>query len=160
MEKYRLRFTVLDFVLFLILILFVLFYFARSTGMNSVKSDNIHSESTITLRVNDVKKENIKYFIKNVSLFKSENGSRSELGVVSDVRSTPAVKLSQGDGGYGYIVDFSAVDIMLDVLVDSVYDRNCFYSVDGQYYMPALTFEADNGSIKFNCEVVSVKNVS
>lgn len=157
MAKRKLKFTALDFVLVLIILCFSTYFFFGSYVVETLNGENSIEDVVITVAVKGIDRQNFKYF-ENGSVINRDFGDELlKIGSISGIRSCPAVKLHENDSGFVYAPDFTAVDAWIEISARCVSDRNGFYSIDGEYFAPAGVFEADNGHIKFECEVVSVK---
>lgn len=157
MATKKIRFSVIDFIIIIAAALVVLSAVFRSLNVGLFGENNSVRDAVITLSVKGVDRENFSYFSVGDTIYGSADEDIGRIGTISSVRSAPAVVMSASEQGYSTQPSFDKVDITLEISSRCLVDEQGFYSIGGSYVAPARTFEADNGEIKFVCEVVSVK---
>lgn len=157
MAKKKIRFTVIDFIILIAVVLLVLSALFRSMNVGLFGENNSVKDTLITLSVKSVDKDNLTYFSAGDTIYGSGDEKIGKIGEIASVRSAPAVVLTENEKGFGLEPTFDKVDITLEIRSRCLVDEHGFYSIGGVYVAPSYTFRADNGEIKFDCEVVSVK---
>ncbi len=159
MAKKKIRFSVIDFIIIIALVLVIFSAFARNMNVKHFNQNNYISNSVLTLSVKGVERSNYSLFSKGDTIYNSENDKMGKIGEVTGIRANPAIVVTSDETGHTLSPDFDKVDLIIDVQTRCLVDENGFFSISGVYISPAMAFAADNGEIKFDCEVVSVKTI-
>ena len=157
MAKRKIRFTVLDLVMVLIVISVIVYSLFRNADIRRFNAENIENEIVVTLSLKGLSREYFKEFSVGDSIYISDADRDTSLGNVSYIRSAPAVEVVESNEGFSLASNFDKVDIYLDVTSKCLSDRNGFNIIDGRYISPGSTISGDNGRILFDCIVTSVK---
>ncbi len=159
MATKKIRFSVIDFIIIIAVVLVVISAVFRSINVGIFGENNSVSEAVITLSVKGVDRDNFSYFSVGDTIYGSADEKIGKIGNVTSIRSAPAVVPESSEEGHRLEPSFDKVDITMELSAKCLVDEHGFFSIGGVYVAPAKTFEADNGEIKFTCEVISVKTL-
>lgn len=159
MSKSKVRITAIDVVLILAVLFVCVSAVIRNENVRRFNSQNSIKDSVITISVKGIERNNFSLFEKNNTVFATTNNGQLKIGEIKSIKSTPAVVITNANDSFAMEPDFSKLDITLDISARCLVDEHGFYSINGMYVTPSYSFTADNGRIKFDCEVVSVKTV-
>ncbi len=159
MAKRKIRFTVLDLVLILIVLAVVAYAILRNTQISSFNRENTENNVVVTLELRGVTRNSFEYFSKGDTINVLEGNNSYTLGEINSIRSSPSVVVEEGEKGFSYVPDFNTLDLFIETSAACTTDRNGFCIIDGMYISPSAELSCDNGRIIFDCVVSSVKIV-
>lgn len=156
MSKRKTKLTSIDFILIILIISVFVFSIFRSQVISNFNDNNVVKETLIAVSVTGVDKNDFTYYKDSNAIYVHSSNGQFKIGDVTAMRSTPSVRSVRYENEYTYLPDFSKVDVVFEIVADCLYDQRGFCSIDGNYLAPGCKFYADNGKIKFDCEVVSL----
>lgn len=158
MSKSKSKFTVVDFILVFAVVVIIASSVLRNVNVSQFNLLNSFEDSIITISIDGIDKEYFEFFKNTYDIYVTDDGDNYEFGTVKSIRSTPAVYPVLVGDKYELTTDFSKIDIVMDVKAECLFDERGFCSIKHNYIAPGCEFNADNGKIKFNFEIVSIKS--
>ncbi len=156
-NKNKIKINILDLVIIVALLLVCLTFVVRRTNVIDYLSKNYDQRSVITISVHGIEKHNFAAFEMNDTIYGEKDSQYGKIGKIINISSTPSIVTEIDEGIARSKPDFNNVDMTIEILADCLVDQNGFFSISGKYITPATIFAADNGKIKFDCVVLSVK---
>lgn len=156
-NKSKIKINILDLVIIVVLLLVCLSFVVRRTNVIDYLSKNHEQRSVITISVQGIEKDNFAAFEINDTIYGEKASDYGKIGKIINIKSTPSILTELEEGVSKSKPDFENVDLTIEILADCLVDQNGFFSISGKYITPATAFAADNGKIKFDCVVLSVK---
>ena len=157
MTKRKIKFTVVDFILIISVALLLFTFFLKYVNLERFNSQSVLCDADVTVAIRGIERVNFAHFKNDDSIYSDFLHDYGKLGVVTAMRSNPSVTAVYRENSVVMTPDFERVDIYLTIDADVLCDRNGFYSVGGKYIAPGMKFTANNGRIKFDCSVLTVK---
>ena len=160
MSKRKVKINPIDVILIFFIVVICLFAIMRNENVKDFNNFNKIQDTIITLSVKGIEKGNFSLFTTNDTVTVDYDDDSLILGKIIEIRSTPAVVVTENVDNLELTSEFSKIDIILEIESECLLDENGFFSINGKYISAADSFPAENSKIKFDCEVVSVKRAN
>jgi len=143
----KMKFNILDILVLSAVILVILAFILQSFAVRRFENRNRITNTVITLRVSDITGEDFETLVKETKIYSEEKFGQGHFGTVAKNSVLTAEDVAQDDT--------EEFELKINAACHVTEDE--FYSIDDDPVYPGLIFAADNGRIKFTCEVVSIK---
>lgn len=153
MKNLKIKFNIMDFIIIFTILLIIALSFLQSVSVKEFEQNNTIEDTVITLRINNIDEKVYSKITKGNNLYCEDVFGETPFGtVVKKLKHTSSQKIEGDDSVTNEITEY-------ELQVNSKCFRNSdgFYSINDEFIIPGMVITADNGTVGFSCEIMSVK---
>ena len=150
MKGIKSKFNIMDFLIVFSLILVIASSAIQGIAVKKFEGENKITKATVVLALTDLDEMGFSLIERNDEIYAKEKFGYKPMGkVVMKQHTSTGTESSEGES--------VGVHFKIEVATECVVNNDGFYSINNEFVAPGMKFCADNGNVRFSCEVLSVK---